>query len=297
MPDCRKPLVAKSGDEEFGKNIIVGEMAHIVGETNSKKSPRGISPLTTEERNGYPNFILLCEEHHTIIDQDEETWPIEKLHIIKRQHEIWVEERLNEQVDLKLENYFKFVELVSLSLHLTNWEWLCDCLFRQIMPVEFPEGIYQLRLEHYRAIFSGENEDFEKALGNLVTRCSDYVDHYMSNAIVRPGDPRIMARKEYKELPEGASFERRQELIDKERFWERNCTYLLCNLVLALNEFADVVRKSLDGNFFAHSKFCVHDFMGMESEDLTEMWIIPESYYTDADLEAPVEPWLSTGSE
>ncbi len=288
MPDCRKPLVARSGDEEFGKDIIVGEMAHIVGETNSKKSPRGLSSLTIDERNSYPNLILLCEEHHTIIDGDVETWPIEKLHIIKREHEIWVEEKLNEDVDQKLENYFKFVELVSLSLHLKNWEWLCDCLFRQIMPVDFPSEIYQLRLEHYRAIFSGEFKSFEQALENLVTRCGDYVDYYMSNASSSPGDPRIMSRKAYKDVPEGA-FEEREKLLNEDRLWERNCTLLLCNLVLALNEFADVVRKNLDSNFFPHSKFCVHDFMGLASGDLTEMWIIPENYYTEEDLKSSIE--------
>ena len=103
MSDCRRPLVEKAND--LPSTVIVGEMAHIVGEKPSKKSPRGLSSLPVAERNRYPNLILLCAHHHNLIDKNEKEWSIEKLHSIKREHELWVEEQLREQVDEELQIY------------------------------------------------------------------------------------------------------------------------------------------------------------------------------------------------
>jgi hypothetical protein len=46
-----------------------GEMAHIKGEKAG--SSRHDASQTNEERNGYENLILLCPNHHTLIDKKE----------------------------------------------------------------------------------------------------------------------------------------------------------------------------------------------------------------------------------
>ena len=89
MPDCRMRLVADAGDAVKSKNTLIGENCHIVGDKET--SPRGKSILTEDERNRYPNLLLLCRNHHKIIDDDEHGWPVERLHQIKTEHEIWVE--------------------------------------------------------------------------------------------------------------------------------------------------------------------------------------------------------------
>lgn len=67
------------------KDGLVGEMAHIVAA--SEDGPRGKSPLTAKERDSYANRILLCPDHHTLIDKDEVEWTVEKLHAMKEAHE------------------------------------------------------------------------------------------------------------------------------------------------------------------------------------------------------------------
>jgi hypothetical protein len=58
---CRTPLTYNS---DHGSNVShVGEQAHIVAESDN--GPRGNSILSLEERNSYPNLILLCPTHHT----------------------------------------------------------------------------------------------------------------------------------------------------------------------------------------------------------------------------------------
>ena len=64
----------------------LGEQAHIVAEEST--GPRGESILTPDERNRYHNLILLCPSHHTMIDKDVASFPVEKLHQIKADHEV-----------------------------------------------------------------------------------------------------------------------------------------------------------------------------------------------------------------
>lgn len=69
--------------------INLGEMAHIVGWTNKKGSPRGLSSMPQEERNFETNLILLCPEHHKEIDDAKmlTDYTVERLIETKKEHE------------------------------------------------------------------------------------------------------------------------------------------------------------------------------------------------------------------
>ena len=51
--------------------------------------PRGDSPLTLVERNSYANLILLCLEHHKIIDDHPDKYTVDLLVEVKASHEAW----------------------------------------------------------------------------------------------------------------------------------------------------------------------------------------------------------------
>ncbi|WP_276967311.1 HNH endonuclease [Chryseobacterium sp.] len=80
---CNKYLI------DLGYGVNIGEMAHIVGWTNKQKSPRGISALPIDKRNTEENLILLCAEHHKIIDDKKalEEFTVERLIAHKNEHE------------------------------------------------------------------------------------------------------------------------------------------------------------------------------------------------------------------
>src|SRR5947199_9706045 len=89
---CRREL---SFDPERGSPTLpIGEQAHIVAQ--ERDGPRGNSILTQEERDRYANLILLCPTDHGIVDKAPEDYPVEKLHSIKTEHELWVSTRLAE---------------------------------------------------------------------------------------------------------------------------------------------------------------------------------------------------------
>ncbi len=87
---CRTHLARDK--KSVNATFPLGEQAHIVAESES--GPRGKSLLLADERNSYHNLILLCPTHHTEIDKNEADYPVEKLHILKSRHELWVRDSL-----------------------------------------------------------------------------------------------------------------------------------------------------------------------------------------------------------
>jgi hypothetical protein len=80
-PECTKSLIAEDGKS------IVSKICHIAAA--SKEGPRYDSKMTDDERRSFDNLILLCDEHHTIIDnkENEKDYPLVLLKKWKRDHE------------------------------------------------------------------------------------------------------------------------------------------------------------------------------------------------------------------
>ena len=74
FPTCRRVLTAESSPPD--REVVLGEMAHIVGE--SPDGPRGDSPMPTRERNRAENLLLLCNVHHQLIDSQPQTYTVER---------------------------------------------------------------------------------------------------------------------------------------------------------------------------------------------------------------------------
>lgn len=83
---CGRNLVS---DETTGKPILVGQLAHIVGATEGKKSPRGAFALPWRRRHGAENLMLLCYDQHHVIDDKSmwEVYRVEDLRRLKAEHE------------------------------------------------------------------------------------------------------------------------------------------------------------------------------------------------------------------
>src|SRR4051794_22980808 len=64
FPGCPRSLVHP--ETAFDDSVVLSEVAHIVA--RSHEGPRGHHPLPLAERDTFANLILLCEEHHHIVD-------------------------------------------------------------------------------------------------------------------------------------------------------------------------------------------------------------------------------------
>lgn len=79
FPKCRLPMI----DAESGKPT--GRICHI--KARNAKGPRYDPDQSEEERHAFENLVLMCPIHHDVIDADEETYTVERLHEIKSTHE------------------------------------------------------------------------------------------------------------------------------------------------------------------------------------------------------------------
>jgi len=85
---CRQKLVWKS---EAGSRSLTGEIAHVVGDKTT--AARGNYPLDGD-RDDPDNLLLLCREHHKVIDDNADEYPVERLHEIRSNYLTWLDSQL-----------------------------------------------------------------------------------------------------------------------------------------------------------------------------------------------------------
>ena len=79
FPRCAEMIV------EVSTGTVLGEVCHI--KAANPAGPRFDPQQSAAERHGYDNLILMCAKHHTVIDDDEESYTVERLLGMKAHHE------------------------------------------------------------------------------------------------------------------------------------------------------------------------------------------------------------------
>ena len=87
---CRRVLV-EDGDE-LSDESVVGDECHMIGEKPG--AARGHIGVGRDDLDEYDNLVLLCKVHHKLVDDQPETYPVERLREMKAAHELWVKEKL-----------------------------------------------------------------------------------------------------------------------------------------------------------------------------------------------------------
>ena len=65
--------------------VMIGKICHI--EAAEPGGKRFNAKMSNEQRRGFENLILLCGDHHTVIDSHEVKYPVTKLRQMKANHE------------------------------------------------------------------------------------------------------------------------------------------------------------------------------------------------------------------
>jgi hypothetical protein len=79
FPDCQVPIY----DEEHA--VIIGEICHI--EADRPGGPRYNPQQSNEERQAFENLLLMCANHHKIIDSNPVSYNVAMIKEIKADHE------------------------------------------------------------------------------------------------------------------------------------------------------------------------------------------------------------------
>lgn len=83
FPGCTQRFVEPGNAVDDA--AFLGEMAHVVG--NSHQGPRGDFPMSDDDRDKHTNLVLLCGDHHKIIDSQPRTYSVSVLRRMKEDHE------------------------------------------------------------------------------------------------------------------------------------------------------------------------------------------------------------------
>lgn len=159
---------------------VVGEMAHIVarGETFTRGDYDGMS---AEERDEYNNLILLCRIHHKQIDDQPESFTVERLAEIKAQHEQWVRSQLSPE-DLSRQHddeiyasYIEeFVSLARVDQWTTQSSWICSSSGPQ-MDIEYYDQLNVLGRWMLSRLCPHRHPELESAFTNFRRVLSDFL--------------------------------------------------------------------------------------------------------------------------
>lgn len=86
---CKTELVMDGSIKE--QTAVVGDECHIV--SKSRNGPRG-NYVGVVNHDELENLTLLCKNHHKLIDDQANTYTVERLKYMKSSHETWVHETL-----------------------------------------------------------------------------------------------------------------------------------------------------------------------------------------------------------
>lgn len=168
FPGCRRLLTREA--EETGRDTNLSQEAHIIAE--SEDGPRGKSPITRAQRDAYPNRILLCLEHHKIVDDDPDHWTVDRLLEMKAEHEAWVESVTSADDDAALAAaliYADVIQRVEAKLDFDAWDLWTSGLLAPTPWIdrEVLERIERLRQWLFRRPWPKRLPDVEEAFENL----------------------------------------------------------------------------------------------------------------------------------
>lgn len=177
FPGCTKELVhdATGADDES----LIGDAAHIVAESDD--GSRGQSPLTAEERMKYANLILMCKNHHKVIDDQYVEWTVEKLTALKKAHEADVRSRLSEPEKKRItanEAYATIVDEWMTLVDMDHWEEWSSWLLGADGPSQSVDFIKDLRATVawlLGRVWRGDNLTLERAFHNFRLVLNDFL--------------------------------------------------------------------------------------------------------------------------
>lgn len=126
-PGCTEILI-KDGTE-YDDASVIAAVAHIKGEKPG--AARYDSNMTKKERNSHSNLILLCNNHHKLVDDQPNTYPADTLIRYKQEHE----NRIISILQKEIVNV-TFVELSIVTKYLLSNQIISSETYTVIPPKE-----------------------------------------------------------------------------------------------------------------------------------------------------------------
>ena len=254
FPDCEMKLTQ---DKILASDSFpLGQQAHIIGAT--KNSPRGKSNLTKKERDSYYNLILLCPNHHTLIDKNPDDYTIEKLHLFKDRHEYWIEHTLSQSKDsLQTAQTVIYADLIDATVEacqLDSWEkWASRAVSTNMnWDQGFHESLFKFYNKILGAIWPKTLPELECSLKRLTYEIYEACQTFAEHCNPSESKERILVEEKfYRSQGWIEDHNEYQQLFKEYETWQKKCENHVIEATRAANWLADVVRRDINPLFFA----------------------------------------------
>jgi hypothetical protein len=248
FPGCRLALVSDA--TETDDESLIGEICHIIAQSSA--GPRGNSRLSVGQRDKYANLILLCRNHHKLVDDQPSTFTVEQLREMKTAHEQWVRDSLrefdpDEQRDREL--YASYIEEFVDRADLDNWRGWSSGFFtagyQHVSKKRF-EQLRELKNWIFARIWPQRFPQLKDALTNFMRVLQDLELTFSKYS--KELDGKVLETEKFYQIREWNP-ELYQYLNDKYNYYVELIEDLVLELTRAANYVCDLVRQHLDPGF------------------------------------------------
>ncbi len=265
MPDCRIELVMDM--TETDDESLIGEECHIIAQ--KPDGPRGDESYPFEKIDKYENLVLLCRNHHKIIDDNPLNYPIDKLQSLKHEHEAWVKEKLanfNEVKQRDEEIYATYIDKWTEYADVYKWKnwtsWMLNADEPRLI-IEMDEKLLTLRDWLFSRIWPKRYPQLEDAFENFRVILQDMQNTFHEHA---KKENEFFLTEKFYHINEWNP-ERYEALSKKYHFHVFLVEDLMIELTRAANYICDNVRKYIDPSFRINEGLLIIQigpFMGFE---------------------------------
>jgi len=165
---CGKKLYI---DSFMGQEGNFAEFAHI--HAVSENGPRNKRGMTQAEKNDISNLMLLCSEHHHLIDTSEEFFVPGYLNELKAEHEQWVCEvtDISNKQTCRIVSFFSNIDV--------NEEFFSERLFRNavVTSKKYPKATSVINLnKSTNTRYSVNRDEIQRQAEALESNCKDWFE-------------------------------------------------------------------------------------------------------------------------
>ena len=244
-PSCRMEVV--SDESEASTLTLIGENCHIVSAKDG--GPRSDISVPPDQINSYDNLILMCRNHHKIIDDSENgerDYPVQKLQEMKREHEAWVRNQLELDIDKQKdeEDYAQIVDEWGKKCSIEDWlNWTGAILFagQPRMSNDLSDRLLDARSWLLSRVWPRRYLSLEAAFENFRLVLEDFHRLFLHHA--EPCGDTLLTKKFY-QIKEWDK-ELNQLLFQKYEYHVHLVGDLVLELTRAANLICDEIRKNL----------------------------------------------------
>lgn len=256
---------------------LVGEEAHIV--SKKETGPRYDDPLLMEQRDKFENLILLCNRCHKIVDDQVNTYPVELLQKLKKDHEAAVRQSMTGINEAKLRDdlvYSEYVQQWEAMCKLDNWlGWTTGLTWEDasFMQIGLRDALASLNEYLLNRVWPQRYSDLEQAFHAFRRILNDLLKIFGKHSS-QDATGIVSTDKFYSKTSEWLEDDKYFRLVNEYEFHTNIIRDLTLELTRAANLICDLVRRHLSPSYHLQKGRLAVD-LGMGT-DLSHAKFVPQ---------------------